>query len=370
MLACSPSAEAPPAEAPAPVAVHVAAVHRGRIASALTVSGETVALTTLRLASPVAGRVTALAVQPGDRLAAGAVAARVLPMENEAVMHGFGVLADAGALAADERPTAQRLSRDIAAHDVALRAPFDAVVAERLHSPGEQVAPADPLLELFDPRSLVVIAQVPIDSGAAVAAGQPVEVRLGGARLAGRVAAVLTAVTPQALTLPVRIALDAPLTPPLLHAAVECRITVAERADAAAGAALRPAGGARGRSADTVMVSADGRAHRRVVQLGLRDDDEVEVVDGLAARRARPDRGRRRLCRRHGPHRAAAGGRPTGGMRSASSANRTAILAITAARRRRLVAGGDHAGVDLPGGRLPPRHPDRAAPATCRSSRP
>jgi multidrug efflux pump subunit AcrA (membrane-fusion protein) len=277
LLACStPREEAEPAAVP--VAVGVAPVRRGEISATLTASGETAALGILRLASPVAGRVTELAVQPGDRIAAGAVAARILPLENEATLHGLDVLADAGALG-DERPLARRLAGGI--HDIPVRVPFAAVVAERLHNPGEQVAPNDVLLELFDPRTLVVVAQVPIRDSGAVRAGLPVDVEVGGTHLAGQVAALLPGVSPQALTVPVRIALSTPVAPPLLHAAALCRVTTARHADAllvpiaALASSTVEAEGA-------VMVAADGVARRRKVGLGLRTRDEIEVTAGLA----------------------------------------------------------------------------------------
>jgi RND family efflux transporter MFP subunit len=221
-------------------------------------------------------------VQPGDRIAAGAVAARVLPQENEAALHGFGVLSEAGALRPDEKPAAERLARDLAGRDIALKAPFTGIVADRLHNPGEQVAPSDVLVEMFDPRSLVVVAQVPLARGADVRPGQAALVRLGGATLAGRVAAVVTAVSPQSLTIPVRIALAAPPPVALLHAAADCRITVAVHDDAL----LVPRAALLGddhHAHGTVMVVADGAAHLRPVRIGLRGDDAVEVLDGVAA---------------------------------------------------------------------------------------
>jgi multidrug efflux pump subunit AcrA (membrane-fusion protein) len=262
------------------VAVHVVAAQRGAIADVLTVSGETAALKTVRLASPVAGRITELAVQPGERLADNAVAARVLPLENEAAVHGLGVMSDAGALGGDERPMAQRLARDLANRAIAVRAPFAGIVADRLHSAGEQVASGEVLLELFDPRSLVVLAQVPVPAAAKVRAQQAVEIRAGEARCAGEVTAVLAAVTAGSLTVPVRIAPTQPLQPPLLHAAVEAQITLAEHSDALLiprTALLSSSVGDHG----TVMVVSGDHGWRRQVQLGLRDAEHVEVIAGL-----------------------------------------------------------------------------------------
>ena len=80
-LAACRHAEEPTASKPAPITVRVVPVRVGEIADVLSVTGETAALATVRLASPVAGRVTMLNARPGDRLAANEVAARVMPLE-------------------------------------------------------------------------------------------------------------------------------------------------------------------------------------------------------------------------------------------------------------------------------------------------
>jgi multidrug efflux pump subunit AcrA (membrane-fusion protein) len=267
---------------PSPIQVRVTAVRRGEIADVLTVTGQTEALSVLRLASPVAGRITVLAVRPGDRLQAGEVAARVRPIENEAAVHGFALLGEAGALDTHEYEIARKLQQDIGGRDISLRVPFPAVVADRLRNPDEQVAQNDVLLELFDPTSLYVVAQVPVEAAARIEVGMPVEVAAAGSIAHGQVEARVTALTPQALTVPVRIALAAPLKPPLLRAAVRCTITVVRHPDAL----LIP------RSAlltsnvaehGTVMAAVAHRAQRRTVHLGLRSTTEVEVTSGVAA---------------------------------------------------------------------------------------
>lgn len=279
--AAPPPDETPEVAAP-PVAVRVAAVARGSITEEVQATGETAALTAVRLASPVSGRVTAVAVQAGDRVAANAVVARVRPQENEAALHGLGVLNDAGALRSDERPAAERLARDLAGRDIGLRAPFAGVVAERLHNPGEQVAPNDVLLEVFDPRSLVVLAQVPLAHAATVQAGQPAVVRFGAAAVPGRVAAVLGAITPQSLTVPVRIQLDGAPPVPLLHAAADTRITVAAHHDVLLVPTVALLTNDH-REHGSAMVVTDGVAHVRAIRMGLQNPDAVEVLAGVTA---------------------------------------------------------------------------------------
>jgi len=265
--------------APQPIRVKVAAVVKGSIREQLEASGETQALTVLRLASPVAGRITALASQPGDRLARGAVAARVIPLESDAAVRGFEVLRRSGG-GSDETPSARRLAHDLASRDVAIRVTFAAVVSERLRNPGEQVAQGDVLLEVFDPRSLYVLAQVPADRAASLA-GKPAEISGSGIRSAAKVVAVLPSVAAQSLTVPIRLSIEPGPDAPLLHAPVTCRITVSSREDALIvprSALVTPLVS---ESAE-VMVAKGGHAERRKITIGLRTDTTVEAVDGVA----------------------------------------------------------------------------------------
>ena len=263
-----------------PIRVKVAAVVKGSIREQLEASGETQALTVLRLASPVAGRITALASQVGDRLARAAVAARVIPLESDAAVRGFEVLRRSGGGESHETPSARRLAHELAARDVPIRVPFAAVVSERLHNPGEQVAQGDVLLEVFDPRSLYVLAQVPADRAASLA-GKPAEISGSGIRSAAKVVAVLPSVAAQSLTVPIRLSIEPGPDAPLLHAPVTCRITVASHEDALLVPRTALVTPLVSESAE-VMVAKAGHAERRKITIGLRTDTTVEAVDGVA----------------------------------------------------------------------------------------
>jgi len=273
--ACGEQAAPPEGGAGAPVRVQVTGVRYGPIAETLDVPGETTARVSLRLTSPVAGRVTFLAALPGDRLAAGEVGARVLPLANETALHGFTLLEGSGQPASGLR---DRLGRQ----DIALTTPFAALVAARPRNPGEQVAPGDVLLELFDPTSLYVLGQIPLDAAGHVQPGMPVDVTGSGVTATGKIVAFVPALEPQALTVPVRVALDAVPDRPLLHAPVRCAITVAEHPEALLvprTALISPTEGDRG----AVMVAVEGKAQRRDVRLGIVTRDAAEVLEGLAA---------------------------------------------------------------------------------------
>ena len=134
---------------------------------------------------------------------------------------------------------------------------------------------------MFDPHTLDVVAQVPLDASARIRPGMPVEIRGDGVRQTGRVVALLAALSPPALTVPVRVSLPVPPARPLLHAPVRCRITTARHRHALLvprSALLASSAAARG----TVMVAAGGAAVRTAVRLGLKTATEVEVRRGLA----------------------------------------------------------------------------------------
>src|SRR5258705_276185 len=99
--------------------------------------------------------------------------------------------------------------------------------------------------------------------------------------LAARPGGLLAALSPPALTAPVRVSLPVPPARPLLHAPVRCRITTARHRHALLvprSALLASSAAARG----TVMVAAGGAAVRTAVRLGLKTATEVEVRRGLA----------------------------------------------------------------------------------------
>ena len=277
---CREESEVGTAEPNPAVAVQVVAVRRGDLDDVLTAVGETEARVVLRLASPVAGRITYLPFQAGDRIARGTTAARVIPLESEAALHGFALLDRSGILPGAEQDRARQLVRRLASQEVALSAPFASVVAARLHNPGEQVAANDALIEMFDPTSLYVVAQVPVAEVERLRSGSKVIVTLGQSTTTGTIAAIGSTVTPQSLTVPLRVEFDPALDPPLLHAAVRCRILVAHHA----GTLLIPRSALLSSITSThadVLVAVDGLARRRSVELGLRNDDSVEITEGL-----------------------------------------------------------------------------------------
>ncbi|MQY51678.1 efflux RND transporter periplasmic adaptor subunit [Rhodocyclus tenuis] len=199
---------------------------------------------TARIFAPVSGRILALPVQAGDRVAAGASLAVLdipdyadlqkadadrrmrqsaydrakLLFENEALARKDLEAAEndlAGAEAESARAHARlRNLRPISGQSgFALRTPLAGIVTERQANPGMEVRPDQdrPLFVVSDPAHLWVIAEVAEKDLARVRVGQPVGVEVDAypqRRFGGRVLAVGDVVDSQSRRVPVRCSVD------------------------------------------------------------------------------------------------------------------------------------------------------------------
>ncbi|HXF96502.1 MAG TPA: efflux RND transporter periplasmic adaptor subunit, partial [Gemmatimonadales bacterium] len=162
-----------------------------------------------------------------------------------------------------------------------VRAPFAGVVGQRFVSVGDYVTPATPLLTLqtMDPQRVVI--EVPERHAASLRPGQQVEFTVAAHRdrvFRARVDFIDPVVQEEGRTIVVKGL--APNPGRLLKAGmfVEARLAVATRA----GAVVVPEDAVQPlRTANVVWAVVDGKASRRVVQLGARSRGVVEVLSGV-----------------------------------------------------------------------------------------
>lgn len=159
-------------------------------------------------------------------------------------------------------------------------APYAGVVTEVLVAAGDLATPGRPLLSLYDPAALRVIAQVPESQAGALQASRPALLAggAGQAPLQARSWAVVGAVDPATHGVEVRAELPAgvPLRP---GAFAQLLLPVLSR-----GQALRiPARALLHRSEVTAVyvVDAAGAVHLRQVRIGPAEGDQVTVLSGL-----------------------------------------------------------------------------------------
>jgi membrane fusion protein (multidrug efflux system) len=164
-----------------------------------------------------------------------------------------------------------------------VRAPFSGVVGQRFVSIGDYVTSANPLLTIqtVDPQRAVL--EIPERHAGLLRSGQTVQFTVAaypGRTFNAQVEFVDPVVQPSTRTIIVKA--RAPNRDRVLSSGmfIEARLATATRASAVVipEDAVQPL-----RTANVVWAVVDGRASRRVVQLGARSQGVVEVRDGITA---------------------------------------------------------------------------------------
>lgn len=278
---------------------------------------------TVRISSPIAGRVTRLLVEPGMRVSAGqplaiidspefgAAAADVAKsradlqlkekgFERARELHDAGVIArkdfenaesDLRQAQAEHNRSRLRLRNLDAAGDggveaYALRARIGGIVSERNVNPGSEVRPdaPNPLFVVTDPTHLWVIVDLPERSLGALRAGQAVDVEVDAypnERFPARVATIGEVLDPATRRVQVRCVLDNPkrLLKPEMYARVTPLAETQTRLPRIPNSALLTEG-----LYSFVFVEREpGVFAKRQVTLGLQGRSESYVKQGLNA---------------------------------------------------------------------------------------
>lgn len=288
--------------------VALARVERTALVDRLELTGSIEPVRTARMAAPVEGPVVALAVREGDRVRAGQRLVRIgrargddaseasarAALEREQLeLERIERLVASGALPGEELDAARvrvsearaRLARaSEKLGDYRIRAPWAGVVG-RVHAvAGDFVAARAPLVEIFDPDSLVLRFGVPEDRAAEVAVGQRVRARLDAfadRRFAGAVSRLYPTIDRRSHTRTVEAELDTDAAlAPGMFARLELRLAAVDDALAVPREALLHPGDG---GPLVVVIGADERVERRRVGIGIDDGERVQIRSGLEA---------------------------------------------------------------------------------------
>jgi multidrug efflux pump subunit AcrA (membrane-fusion protein) len=248
----------------------------------LVMPGVTAALRTFTLRAPAAGRVVGLALTTGDSVHRGQVIAHIVNREEDA--------AQAGVEAAQkiDPEEAASLARSVKRYSggpgIAVRVPQDALVTQRVVSPGQIVNEFDPLVELVDPSSVYVDAQAPINRLGEIKPGMDATVVSAfkpGVVYPARVWSISPSFSAGGTTAPVWVQFTGPDRISEIGASVEVRVTIKFVPDAIVIPAAALFEDAERHNSYVFTVGADSRAHRTVVATGIRNPSEVQVTHGL-----------------------------------------------------------------------------------------
>jgi len=258
-----------------------------------------------RLASPGEGPIQNCRVREGDRVKrgerlvtigrSGAAAAQVTAMaesvkEQEAELNRTKILVQSGAVPGSQLDTARAKYEGArallakareSAGDYSVAAPWDGVVSKVLVKDGDFVAPRAPLVEMYDPHSLVIRLAVPEAQATEVFNGTPVQVQMDaypGKTFTGKISLVYPDLDTRMRTRTAEAKLDAPVALiPGMFARLKLALQTETEAVAVPGDAVLvlPNG------EKVAYVLKEGKAQRRAVQTGLEAGGQVQIVSGI-----------------------------------------------------------------------------------------
>ena len=204
--------------------------------------------------------------------------------EIEAAEHGLEVAqqidpAEAAALA-------RSVNRYARGPGIAVTAPENAIVSQRLVSSGQIVTDQEPLADLIDPKSIYVEAAVPVDDISLVRPGMSATVTSPldpGVDFPARVTALSPSFTQGAATSPARLDFVGPRTITEAGAPVEIRVTTKSAPNAIVIPSAALFEDAANDTFYVFVAGPDGKAHRTTVAIGIRNTNEVQITSGLTA---------------------------------------------------------------------------------------
>jgi HlyD family secretion protein len=165
-----------------------------------------------------------------------------------------------------------------------IRSPINGVVTDRPLYPGEMATAGTPLLTVMDISSVIAKAHIPQNDAAALKVGDKGTMTVPGIEtsIEGKVTVVSPALDPNSTT--VEVWLEARNPKHVLKPGTSVQLSLT--AETVKDALVVPAGSvitAPDGTAAVMLVGSDGRAHQQAVKVGIRNGDDVQILDGVTA---------------------------------------------------------------------------------------
>jgi HlyD family secretion protein len=164
-----------------------------------------------------------------------------------------------------------------------IRSPINGVITDRPLYPGEMAAAGTPLLTVMDVSSVIAKSHIPQSDAAALKIGDKGTMTVPGLEkpIEGRVTVVSPALDPNSTTVEVWFEASNPKHELKPGTSVQLSITAKTVKDALVvpqNSVLTAPDG----STSVMLAGTDGRAHQKAVKLGIRNGDDVQVLEGLS----------------------------------------------------------------------------------------
>lgn len=165
-----------------------------------------------------------------------------------------------------------------------IRSPIDGVITDRPLYPGEMAAAGTPLLTVMDVSSVIAKAHIPQNDAAALKVGDKGTMTVPGIEepIEGSVTVVSPALDPNSTTVEVWLEAKNPKHALKPGTSVQLSLTAKTVKDAlvvpASSVITTPEG-----TTAVMLAGSDGRAHQKTVKLGIRNGDDVQILEGVTA---------------------------------------------------------------------------------------
>lgn len=292
-------------EAPAAIPVEAETVEQGRIAAYISSTANLVPESSVPVLAEWEGRVASLAVEEGDRVAAGAVLAELANEDGEIALSKARIRAEtqrqaferARELHQQELLSAEAFDKTVLEHEVArqelaeaqwrlektvIRAPFAGRVTQRTTQLGQHVRPGDELFTIADFDPLVARIYLPEKDVLSLTEGRAVRIALradDSVIFDGKIQQISPVVDTTTGT--VKVTVEARQLPASVRPGAFVRIDIERQSVATATLVPREAV-VRELKRTYAFVASDGKAEKRNLELGLEEGDNIQVVSGLA----------------------------------------------------------------------------------------
>jgi HlyD family secretion protein len=165
-----------------------------------------------------------------------------------------------------------------------IRSPIDGVVADRPLYPGEMAAAATPLLTVMDISQVIARAHIPQPEAALLKVGDKATIAVPGedTPIEGQITVVSPALDPNSTTVEIWVQATNPGN--RLKPGTSVQVTML--AKTIADALVIPATGlltAQDGTTSVMLVGADDHAHQKNVRVGIRQGEQVQIIEGLQA---------------------------------------------------------------------------------------
>jgi RND family efflux transporter MFP subunit len=286
----------------------VVAVQKAQIsplARTLELTGSVTPTRQARLASPGEGPVRPCKIREGDLVKkghclitigrSGAAVAQVRAAaeavkEQQAELNRIKILVESGAVPGSQLDTARAKHEGARAllakaqeqaGDYEVNAPWDGMVSKVLVKDGDFVAPRAPLVEMYDPDTMVIRLAVPETQAVEIFKGAPATVQLDaypGKTFEGKVSLVYPELDTRMRTRAAEVKLEKTVALlPGMFARLKLALGNETEALTVPGDAVlvQPSG------EKVAYVIKDGKAQRRVVQTGIEVAGKVQIISGI-----------------------------------------------------------------------------------------